>query len=318
MTESDTEKDPGAKQISFHEEFRKAKRNVLFWGVLTILLAVGTVNAESVDPSSLIRGISLPPVPLVVGSAAILIFMFLGYWRAEQHLIIKNREFTDQHDIGEAIKVIIALRDDLKDKSMAATTNKDRLVRIHNVTRDAQMKIGLEVQEARDQLMNVDDLRDALAPPTLALIGLARSGEYPSMDTTTPNQQHHALQYVRNTNPVAVAAEDWIKHRIAKFAGALNTAWEGAQTDIKQVKSNEDDIETSATQADNRITNLLTGLNSWATGIGLTEKRWFIGYDRGVVWLVTALALLVAAVRICMPTSFPDWMVVEDQSAGIQ
>ena len=98
------------QQIRYSDEFRRAKRNTLFWAVVTLLLAVGAPAANS--PGLELAGfknMELSGPFLLGGSLVVLIFMVLGYVRAEADVITLNSDFALDH----AFQNVVDTADDL-------------------------------------------------------------------------------------------------------------------------------------------------------------------------------------------------------------
>ena len=72
--------------IDFNEEYRRAKRNVLFWASTTIVLVIGTITSGDPIVTSWAQNIKFSPVVLVLGSWSIMIFMCVDFWHANNRL----------------------------------------------------------------------------------------------------------------------------------------------------------------------------------------------------------------------------------------
>lgn len=97
-------------RINFTEEFRRTKRNVLFWSSATIILVAGTLASDVPIETSWAQNIKLPPVFLIFCSWTVMIYMIVDFWHANHRLKIDNG----------ALKATISVNNTAKESSELA------------------------------------------------------------------------------------------------------------------------------------------------------------------------------------------------------
>lgn len=118
------DKDKDLEPIHYSEDFRRAKRNALLWAGLTVLAALGHVSEQTseVDVRTPIGNFAFAPWLLVGMSLIVLVFMFLGYIRAERRLLAKHSEFevaaryAEVGDVAEQLKQMLTELTDLAER----------------------------------------------------------------------------------------------------------------------------------------------------------------------------------------------------------
>ncbi|QZD87676.1 hypothetical protein [Qipengyuania psychrotolerans] len=70
---------PADKPIDYSTAFATARRNALFWGAATLLIACGTAGTQDdVALSAIMAGLAFDPNFLTLASMATLVFMLAG------------------------------------------------------------------------------------------------------------------------------------------------------------------------------------------------------------------------------------------------
>lgn len=88
-------RDPEQELPHINETFRKSKRNVLFWSMVTFLLSIGQVTrGNNIEVTGFIRNFTFDQTVLVALSLLVLIFMAIGFWRAARDLSARNSQFS--------------------------------------------------------------------------------------------------------------------------------------------------------------------------------------------------------------------------------
>ena len=128
MAKSDN---PADKPIDYSTAFNTARRNVLFWGAATLLIACGTAGtSDDIALSAIMAGLAFNPNFLTLASMATLIFMLVGYRNAERRLIARHTDFALSERIGHAADEIESLQErakQLREKAAKADDILDQL-----------------------------------------------------------------------------------------------------------------------------------------------------------------------------------------------
>ena len=85
LVDSDTE-----EPIHFKEVYRRAKRNALFWAVVTAVLPLGQTATGTIELTPFVRDLEFNHAMIVAISFGILVFMAFGLRRAEEDTRLDN------------------------------------------------------------------------------------------------------------------------------------------------------------------------------------------------------------------------------------
>lgn len=118
----------GANPVIDHDEsYRLAKRNVLFWSALTILIAVGTADsANPITIGAVVANLSYSQTFLTAAALVVLAFTVLGYIRADLRLKANHSGFAFGKKLKELSEVAaLAIRENEKSISEARMLRRD-------------------------------------------------------------------------------------------------------------------------------------------------------------------------------------------------
>lgn len=303
-------KDPERSLIHVSDGFRRAKRNVLFWAAVTLLLSIAWDGGRSaIELTGIARNISFSQQSLVMGSVLILAFMALGYVRAEQQLFARNNPFTYGRDLQSAADLAELVRRDIRSVQIDAQVVGDALVGARKAVLEDALSL---IEELRNEAKKIAQLHETV-------MNAGRSAKH-------ERDQLHTIELYR---PVDDASPDeWEaygerRRTVSQTLSGWESKYRSAVAEIEKLRVNTprlrqlisefDAIEKKIKAVDQielgKIDDFKAGLQSYADEIDRREKRWFYLFDRGVVWVSTGLAVFVAIWRLCYDQSLTWWLL---------
>ncbi|MBD2841514.1 hypothetical protein [Erythrobacter rubeus] len=268
------------------EEYRRAKRNVLLWGVLTVVVATGTAGSEDiVGLGSLTYGLSFSPKLLVLGSCFILAFMTIGYWRAEQRMLAHNTPLMRASGIGGEI-------DALRELSNRANTvlgaleglehKKDAFSLVFEQLNDPDQFEKLRVaDQAKNQVYEWENFRDN--------VGQKQRG---SDGVTQEKRIRLMLKDIYDWVPTALTELTRKQHRLT------------LELVKKSLENADQNHPGESANWVSQVGALASDITGFADAIGERYRRYFFWHDRFPVIALTIFAIFIAAARLFIPQSF--------------
>ena len=91
-------------RINYTDEFRRTKRNVLFWAAATIILTVGTLGSDVPIETSWAQNLKLPPALLTFCSWLVMLYMGADFIYANRRLADENSTLAARIVVNGTIK----------------------------------------------------------------------------------------------------------------------------------------------------------------------------------------------------------------------
>lgn len=271
--------------IHFSEAYRRAKRNVLFWALTTIVVALGAHGDKAIEVTGLVDGLAFQVWPLLIGLLIILAFMFASYIRAEQDLIYLNSEQVVSQRMKEAIDVVESVKAKLLELRSEVSQQEYRLRNVYEGADEARTQLNLQLDSAFEEYISSSE---------------ARVRHELQSGSLTPKEAHdRAIRCVRE---------------LTKDAKKLLAEWSRIHIDFGKNRPklpNSEQADRAFAQVTapfDELTNRLTGLSN---SISIRQKRWFFWQDRVPVWAACAVALLGAVVRLQASETLDSWFDME-------
>lgn len=272
ISDSDKDREP----IRFSEEFRKAKRNALFWSMVTMLLALGLTNGSNeIEVYGIVRHLTFPHGLLLSSSLAVLVFMTLGFRRAQIRLRSNHSDFAVAHRLSEAAEVADTLFEKVTTTLQGAgeldAHIQDRLERMKSLA-DAEIS---NISQVKVSLQNVkEDKLDGFlkgnAPLEIKEISSAAKKCIEAVDYAQRSIESTIGNILRNMDPKQTPRP---LPELTKEGGAL-----AVNTD--------------------ELAELSKSLRVFSDAIGKGERRWLFWYDEVPVYGLAAVATIFAAMRL--------------------
>lgn len=98
------------QEIDYNEDYRRSRRNTLFWAAVTICLSLGS-STGAVEIGSLAKNLTFSHALIVAGSLAATGFSFCGYWHARSRLLANHTDFAIAARIGKLADRATAMED---------------------------------------------------------------------------------------------------------------------------------------------------------------------------------------------------------------
>lgn len=289
---------PGEKDRQFShftDEFHKAKRNVLFWAVATILLSAGA-DSGAVEAVPLVRGLRFDQGFLVGGALLITAFMAAGYVRAIGPMMLSNSDLLFARTLSKAVETAEAVDEELQRQKARVVNYRD---------------------EMTNRVDRAQSFHDSIRP-LISLRSIAEDAESPDLlNVLKDKDQVEAMATGRILQIFSGARNTLtgISSRLRERDQQIFTAFTEFENEAKRFQPLEglEEVEFEHRQTVERLRNFATGLEK-------STLRWISIYDHGLVLLACAIALNVGAYRLNFPEAdlFGNEVEVIHQSPGTQ
>lgn len=298
--------DEDGELLNINEGYRKAKRNVLFWAAITFLIAIAfDTGGAGLQISSIVRGIGFNQ-QMVTGLALItLVFMFIGYHRAEWHLLFRNSPFTFAKTMSDAtaeaeqlVGLIREHKDDLKSAIKVAEAAQQAGTEYAAELTSTAFEVLEALEESSAQLteQTVAEIEQGLIDVEATLLNNAYPGGARDRTPRFEDARARLRQLLDNTpKKVKSSALD------VRPGSALSRLNNKARRGVIWSRSANETVDSEGNLNFEKIEDLAATLKGLSDRIDRREKRLFYGYDRGVVWAATGVAASVAIARLIAP-----------------
>lgn len=272
--------------IHFSEAYRRARRNVLFWAVTTIVVALGAHGNDTIEVTGLVNGLAFQPWLLLLGLLAILGFMLAGYVRAEQDLTYLNSEQVVSQRTKEAIDIVESIKAKLLELRGEAQQQEYRLKNLYD-----------GIDEARSQF---DRRLDGAFEEYIAQTEGRVRRELQSGSLNPEETQKAAIECVRS---------------LTKDTKELLAKWQRLHFEFANERPQAPTSETADEAFGEVIApfqNLADRLTGLSNSISIRQKHWFFWQDRVPVWASCMAALAFALLRLAASDDLDTWLDIAD------
>ena len=298
--------DDNDQLLNVSEGYRKAKRNVLFWAAVTLLLALAAnTGSDGVELAPIVRGLGFSQKLMISLSLIVLVFMLIGYRRAEWHLTLRNSPFAYSKVMERAADEAEALRAEIEKK-------RKEFAQLHKMRQEsvesAQASIeqikklhGASVREFREEASRckssfLDELSRALelmkclkANPTQNALSIAGRADYVSREEITKMIDDRIAKAGNLINQFGA-----MPFASGSFTNLAEAGWPFPNTSPEE--SDMLDEKGALVVSDLReFVQRMRGLSDEISGADRIYFRW---YDQRVVYATSAIAAGVAIWRL--------------------
>ncbi|MCB2078363.1 MAG: hypothetical protein KDE55_11775 [Novosphingobium sp.] len=268
--------------IHFSEAYRRAKRNVLFWAVATITVALGAHSDNAIEVTGLVDGLAFRPLPLMLGLLIILGFMFAGYIRAERDLTFLNSEQVVSQRMNDAIEIAGSLKAKMEGLRRKVDSEERRLTKIYEGIEEARIQFDLSLEPALEKYMEETEVRIRT--------------DLQSGDLSAKDAHEAAIRFAMTLREDTLAlVSEWQRLHM-EFA---KTRPDGPSSD------EADKAFENVTAPFVELASRLTGL---AASISTSQKYWHYGQDRAPVWITSIAAVVLIFLRLGAGPTLDDWL----------
>jgi phosphate uptake regulator len=262
--------------IRFSDEFRHAKRNTLFWTAVTFLLAVGEPSgSEAIEINAIVRNFSFPQGLLLLTSLVILVFMTIGFRRADMRVFANHTGF--------------AVANRLKDAAELADTVWSKL--------DHTLRSGEQLeQEIEKRMTRLDDLTES------ALSKLADAADLRSLETSHPFARVVVDPEQANPSELKTAHRqlreklDFVRRVVETERGNFTRNMDPSQTPRPLPDLPAECAKLQEQAAD--LAKLGTSLRTFSDAIGKGERIWYFLYDQTLVYGAACFSAVMACLKL--------------------
>ncbi|MEM1051948.1 MAG: hypothetical protein AAGI28_07630 [Pseudomonadota bacterium] len=311
MNSAHVAKDTDLGPIHYSENFRRAKRNVLFWAAVTVLLSIASVDSDaSVELTGIARNLSFSQSALVFGSLLVLALMFLAFVRARRLLIATNNHLT----YGEDLQAV-ALRAQVveRDIETAKTEAREALDLLEKQKTESISETITSVDKLIEDTRRIIDAQDTILKDWSLLE--SNMADLARIDSSEPPQEKEELyllwqldrrnaakQVRRIEGPMAVARED-IRRAVEKKSDpkALLSELESVREGLGAVLAV--DVEP--------ITQIDARLKRFADRIERQDKIWYLLFDFWLVVVASVSGLSFAASYLYDQHNLALWLAAK-------
>lgn len=273
--------------LKLPEDFARAKRNVLFWTVVTFLLSLGSVEpSKHIEVTGFIRNFHFEQSFLITSSVVVMVFMLVGFLRAAARLRHVNLQAVYGASAAELQETIKETAQHLKNWSKHYVFPDDELAGLKQNLLSEYSRAFKELASARQI---IGDHHDRVARAHLAAQGkvqdLLDKGKFSIEDL---GKLQGSLNEVPRLGDRAARFESEDPQRTAVFS--LNP--QEFQEKIDKIISKNDP------ELPKNVQDTFSGLSNWSASITRWEKALFFIYDFWLVWLAVFLASAAAVMRL--------------------
>lgn len=269
--------------ILFTEEFRRAKRNALFWSAVTLLLAIGH-STDEIEVRSLVQNLDFPQATLLLGSLVILVFMVIGYHRAEDRLLKRHTPFAIAQRIEDTAKFVERMLEELKKIRQMA----DEMSNTVSVVRS-------EIQE-RIVLADKKIERIQITPQTNDELKGLRQDILNNVPWGTGVDKVHVADFTNQK--VTSFLENESKRVRNEVEQQLRELFRPDSLEPLGEWIHKEDAKVQTELQ--RLGELSDSLHGIAASIRDGERYWFYWYDRAPVYGLFGLAMFAAVIRLML------------------
>ncbi|MEO0590393.1 MAG: hypothetical protein AAFZ11_07505 [Pseudomonadota bacterium] len=288
-TRSDA-KDQFDQPIHYSESFRLAKRNVLFWSALTLVISFG-VGKDPLKFVFIVEGVELSPYIVIIGSVLVLVFMAFGYFRAEERLLYRHSPFAYGTSVENAYEEFEQLRTHISELQ--------RIVKGKISSSPQLTDAGMEYLESSESVLrNIKEtIRESCRSDNLPDNIFKRW--FQDRDRPTELEKERFFDAIRNNDP-DITYE--MRDLLAKLTDHSITQLDDSRRRYEQrtLDFSEGMARLNSFEIPHEFQDLSGRLKGLSKSIGSGEKRWFTYYDKAVVRLAVCVALFFAARRFAL------------------
>jgi hypothetical protein len=274
----DEKADKAREPIRFSDEFRQAKRNTLFWAAVTFLLAVGRPSGtEAIEVNAIVRNFSFPQGLLLLTSLAILVFMTIGFRRADKRVFANHTGFA----VANRLKDSAELADSVWSQLNSTLLSSDQLE-----------------QEIEKRGKRLDELTKS------ALDKIAEAADPSFLETTQPLVK--VLVDPEQANPAGLKdAHRQLRQKLDYVRRVVETEKDNVfrNMDPSQTPRPLEDIPAAVAVLQEKAAELAklgTSLRTFSDAIGKGERRWYFFYDQALVYGAALGSAVVAGLKLSL------------------
>lgn len=288
--------------IHFTESFRTAKRNVLFWGAATFLLACGTASADvaqndtnaanseasdsSIGVNTIFVDLDYQQGFLTVVALIVLAFMALGYRRAEKQLLARHTGFAYARSMHQTANLAQVLESDLHEIHEKVKKQKPLLENIRGA-------IGERIIHYRPTL----DAHFGSIIQNIEILIKEEKRIFNASEISDIEEYHR-----RNVNLFEGFKNRWQSE--SDRVQELFESWPIAIQDL--ISTGLESIEKQKVEEGEIVEELSSigkQLHGFAADIDTGDRNWFYWHDRAPVVCLTVLAAICGIWRLAHPQS---------------
>lgn len=247
------EADPEFAPIHFNDDFRKAKRNSLFWSTLSIVAAIGAPNkADGRSEVSLFQlGLSYEHWEIIVVCLIASTFMIFGYFRSARTLKLLNSMAFRKRKLSDFSRIIAMLSQDAV--SLGA--------RLDDVSNRAGELRAMLPSAGRGDFSLLEDLESSVAEISA---DLSHSKFLSGRDGQAPQ-----LVDIEERRRLVDAKLSQLNSLLVTFRKGVPEDW----------LSNHKSLEAEMLKIANEAVEGSKALSGFDEQIGQGERRWHFWYD---------------------------------------
>lgn len=295
--------DPDEGRLHVFEGYRRAKRNILIWSGVTVLIALagasdGKTGAQFKLP---IGGMEHSPRLIALLSLFVLFFLLLTYIRAYRaQLVFRNTEIAYGKTVASVAEEII---------------ERASLVSAENAKSKTAIKLLSEpISNSESQFQNAKKSWEAASKAARGLYALLQTHDKAKEEQF---RFWSDVQHSKRADPSKDEASEKVRDQIESKAGEAEALLELSMSDVSDHLSRaQQQLETFERSYQNRLNQIREkkevkpdpellalgqDLKRTANRIGFEDRFWSWVLDRGAVWFMIVFAFTAGMMRLCWP-----------------
>ena len=286
--------DKDKSPIDPHEEFRRSKRNSLFWSSISILSIAAMPDHYLAKFHLGIARLDLEAWWVLIGLTVTTVFMLAGFERSRRYLRLRHSATIFERKSGDAVKKIDEIIEDLKETSKLTAEGKARseylismlddgeqqAKRLHEDMKKQTLKDSQSfANEARQSIENSSEFND-----TLFNCYEYEQGDAEKLANIINKERLRCMQFGFSRGHFQAGNAMNILDRITRFLEHKGEY---------QPQSDNESLNTSISKLD----QLSADLSKFHSNIDGTDKAWHNLHDRGAVYVLFSIAMVMASVQ---------------------
>lgn len=294
--------------IEPHEEYRRAKRNSLWWSSITILTALSMSSDYNEKLGLINTNLKLEAWKILLTLSIVSFYMLFGYIKANRHLVFRHSQGLIRPSDSEtgvaaqdALSMIENLKDDIRKASdsipgaVAAANDYQHRIREASSELDAGIKnVGSRLEGMADAVSSQVQNLGTYPENITAVIDRISKGEKISED-----EMERFISKIVTTFPnmsqIIASFQNDVREPVQDLRAILTSV------EARLSKNDEGEFTLRKSQFDNNLEKL----NSFEDNFRKIHKKildedkyWLMFYDKLPVWLLYIVSILALSYRV--------------------
>lgn len=294
--------------IEPHEEYRRAKRNSLWWSSIAILTALSMSSDYNEKLGLINTNLKLEAWIILLTLSVVSLYMFFGYIKAKRHLVFRHSQGLIRPSDSEtgaaaqdALSMIENLKDDIRKASdsipgaVAAANDYQHRIREASSELDAGIKsVGSRLEGMADAVSSQVQNLGTYPENIRAVIDRISKGEKISED----EMERFISRIVKtfpNMSQIIASFQKEVREPVQDLRNILTSV------EAQLTKNEEGELALRKNEFDSnleKLNNFKDNFKEIHEDIEEEDKNWVKYYDQWPIWTLFCLSVLAVLYRV--------------------